>query len=196
MNWRISLAHSRRACDGPGPCRCSSQLCLFSGSLRRCAHGDATDRGAGYHAKSGSNVTQDGTVKTKCGQCFWWSGATNWQRHKKWSQQSSFGVRSTHYNVLQGGMDVALSFPKALHIPVVWFFFGAILTCVFRKKDDQMSGTKHSPMATWVRRLCSILSFHTSLRLLNLITRGGTPQPFGSCALCRGLVVFCKSTCG
>ena len=32
--------------------------------------------------------------------------------------------------------------------------------------------------------------FHMFLRLLNLITRGGTPQPLGSSALCQGLIVF------
>ena len=32
--------------------------------------------------------------------------------------------------------------------------------------------------------------FHMSLKLLNLITRGGTPQPLGSYALCQGLIVF------
>ena len=47
-----------------------------------------------------------------------------------------------------------------------------------------------SPMATRERLLCSILSFPTSLRLLNLITRGGTPQPLGSYALFQGLILF------
>ena len=32
--------------------------------------------------------------------------------------------------------------------------------------------------------------FHTSLRLLNLITQGRTPQPLGSYALFQGLIVF------
>ena len=32
--------------------------------------------------------------------------------------------------------------------------------------------------------------FHTSLRLLNLITQGGTPQPLGLHALFQGLIVF------
>ena len=79
--------------------------------------------------------------------------------------------------------------------PVVWFFL-AILTYVIRKKDDLMFVTKHSPMATRVRRLCSILSFHTSLRLPNLITPGETPQPLVSYALCQGLIVFFQFTYG
>ena len=70
-----------------------------------------------------------------------------------------------------------------LHIPMVWALFWVTLTLVIPKKDDLMSGTRHSPMATRERLLCSTLSFHTSLRFLNLITRGGTPQPFGSHAL-------------
>ena len=49
-----------------------------------------------------------------------------------------------------------------------------------------MSGTIHSPMATRERLPCSVHSFHTSLRLLNLITREGTPQPLGSYALFQG----------
>ena len=61
---------------------------------------------------------------------------------------------------------------------------------MIRKKDDFMFGTKHSPMATRVRRLCSILSFHTSLRLPNLTTPKETPRPLVSCGLCQGLVVF------
>ena len=41
------------------------------------------------------------------------------------------------------------------HFTVVWFS-GAILTYVIRKKDDLMFGTRHSPMATQERLLCSI----------------------------------------
>ena len=63
-------------------------------------------------------------------------------------------------------------------------------TSVTPKKDDLMSGTRHSPMATRERLPCSTLSFHTSLRLLNLITQGRTPQPLGSYALFQGLIVF------
>ena len=68
--------------------------------------------------------------------------------------------------------------------------FWAILTYVIRKKDDLMFGTKHSPMATRERLLCSILSFHTSFRLPNLIIPGETPRPLVSYALCQGLIVF------
>ena len=53
-----------------------------------------------------------------------------------------------------------------------------------------MSGTRHSPMVTRERLPCSTHVFHVSLRLLNLITRGGTPQPLGSYALYQGLIVF------
>ena len=47
-----------------------------------------------------------------------------------------------------------------------------------------------SLMATRERLLCSILSFHTSLRLPNLTTLEETLQPLESYALCRGLIVF------
>ena len=53
-----------------------------------------------------------------------------------------------------------------------------------------MSGTRHSPMAARERLPCSTHSFHTSLRLPNLITQEETLQPLGSYALCRGLIVF------
>ena len=65
-----------------------------------------------------------------------------------------------------------------------------ISTSVIRKKDDFMFGTSHSPMATRERLLCSILSFHTSFRLPNLITQEKTPQPSVSYALSLGLIVF------
>ena len=45
-------------------------------------------------------------------------------------------------------------------------------------------------MATRERLLCSILSFHTSLRLPNLITQEETPLPLVSYALFLGLIVF------
>ena len=69
---------------------------------------------------------------------------------------------------------------------VIW----VISTSVIRKKDDLILGTNHSPRATRERLQCSILSFHMSLRLPNLITQGETLQPLGSYALCRGLIVF------
>ena len=50
-----------------------------------------------------------------------------------------------------------------------------------------MSGTS-SPMVTRERLLCSTLSFHTSSRLLSLITREGTPRPLRSYALSQGLI--------
>ena len=40
------------------------------------------------------------------------------------------------------------------------------------------------------RLQCSFPFFHMFLRLLNLITRGGTPQPSGSYALYQGLIAF------
>ena len=52
-----------------------------------------------------------------------------------------------------------------------------------------MSGTSHSPMATRERLLCSTLSLHTSLRLLNLIRREGIPQPLVSYAFFQGLLI-------
>ena len=54
------------------------------------------------------------------------------------------------------------------------------------EKDDLMFGTSHSPIATQERLLCSILSFHTSLRLPNLITQEETPLPLVSYALFLG----------
>ena len=68
--------------------------------------------------------------------------------------------------------------------------FWVISTFVIQKKDEKMSGTRHSPMATRERLQCSTHSFHTSLRLLNLITREGPPQPLGSYALSQGLIFF------
>ena len=53
-----------------------------------------------------------------------------------------------------------------------------------------MFGTRHSPMATRERLLCSTLSFHTSLRLPNLTTQEETLQPLETYALCQGLIVF------
>ena len=75
-----------------------------------------------------------------------------------------------------------------------WALFWVTSTSVIQKKDDLMSGTRHSPMATRGRLQCSTHSFHTSLRLLNLITRGGTPRSLGSCALFQGLITFSQST--
>ena len=51
-----------------------------------------------------------------------------------------------------------------------------------------MSGTRRSPMATRERLPCSILSFHTSLRLLSLITPGETLRLLVSSALCQGRI--------
>ena len=76
--------------------------------------------------------------------------------------------------------DCVLFARIGLHIPVVCGLFWAISTFVLRKKDDLMFGTKHSPMATRERLLCSTLSFHTSLRLPNLITQEETLQPLVS----------------
>ena len=76
-----------------------------------------------------------------------------------------------------------------LQIPVVWALFWAISTYVIREKDDLMFGTKHSPMATQVRLLCSILSFPTFFELSNLTTQE-TLQPLETYTLCQRLIVF------
>ena len=73
--------------------------------------------------------------------------------------------------------------------PVVWELFWAISTFVIQKKDGSLVGTKHSPMATHERLLCSILSFHMYLKLPNLITPGGMPRPLVFYAPCQGLFV-------
>ena len=52
-----------------------------------------------------------------------------------------------------------------------------------------MYGTKHSLMATLDRLLCSILSFHMSLKLSNLITPREMPRPLVLYAPCQGLTV-------
>ena len=52
-----------------------------------------------------------------------------------------------------------------------------------------MFGTRHSPMATRERLLCSIISIQMSLRLPNLITREGTLRLLVSHALFQGLIV-------
>ena len=69
-------------------------------------------------------------------------------------------------------------------------------TSVNQKKDDLMSGTRHSPMATRERLPCSTLPFHTSLRLPNLITPGETLQLLVSSALCQGSIIFHQFTYG
>ena len=61
-------------------------------------------------------------------------------------------------------------------VDVIW----VTSTSVTLKKDDSMFGTKHSPMATQERLLCSIPFFHKSLRLPNLITQEETPLFQGS----------------
>ena len=61
---------------------------------------------------------------------------------------------------------------------------------VTQKKDDSTCGTRQSPMVTRERQPCVTPFFHTSLRLLNLITRGGSPQPLGSYALFQRLIAF------
>ena len=71
-----------------------------------------------------------------------------------------------------------------------WALFWVTSTSVIQKKDDLMFGTTHSPMATRESLLDSIISFHMSLRLLNLITRGRTSQPLGSYALIQRLIVL------
>ena len=94
-------------------------------------------------------------------------------------------------NSLQGSYaaDWVLFIHIGLHIPVVWELFWAISTFVTQKKDDLTSGTRHPPMATREKLLCSILSFHMSLRLPNVITPGEMPRPLETYALCQGLLV-------
>ena len=86
--------------------------------------------------------------------------------------------------------DCVLFSRIGLHIPVLWALFWANSTSVIRKKDDLMSGTSHSPMATRERLLCSILSFLASLRFPNLTTQEESLQPLETYALCQGLIVF------
>ena len=76
-----------------------------------------------------------------------------------------------------------------LLIPMEWALFWVTSTSVIQKKDDFRSGTRHSPMVTRERLQRFIPFFHMFLKLLSLITRGGTPQPLGSYALCQGLIV-------
>ena len=82
--------------------------------------------------------------------------------------------------------------PHWLANPNGWALFSVTSTSVI----DSMSGTRHSPMATRERLPYFTFSFHSSLRLLNLITREGTPRPLGSYALFHELIVFSKSTHG
>ena len=49
--------------------------------------------------------------------------------------------------------------PTGLHIPMEWALFWVTSTYVIQKKDDSMSGTRHSPVATRERPPCSFLSF-------------------------------------
>ena len=57
-----------------------------------------------------------------------------------------------------------------------------------QKKEGLTYGTKHSPMVTRERTAIFHSFFHMFLRLLNLITLEGTPQPLGSYALYQGLI--------
>ena len=82
--------------------------------------------------------------------------------------------------------DGVLFTRTGLHIPTVWAIFWVTSTSVTPKKDDLMFGTRHSPMATRERLPCSTRTFHTSLRLPNLITKEETLQY----ALFQGSIVF------
>ena len=66
-----------------------------------------------------------------------------------------------------------------LHIPMKWALFWVTSTSAILKKDDLMCGTRHSPMVKRERLPCFTPFFHTSLRLLNLITREWTAQNLG-----------------
>ena len=55
-------------------------------------------------------------------------------------------------------------------------------------EEGRFNVSRHSQIVTRERQQCFTPFFHLSLRLLNLITRGGTPQPLGSYALYQGLI--------
>ena len=78
-----------------------------------------------------------------------------------------------------------LSCPNAVGI-----FLGDFNICDPEEGRFNVWNTRHSPMVTRERLPCSTPFFHTSLRFLNLTTRGGSPQPLGSYALCQGLIAF------
>ena len=84
--------------------------------------------------------------------------------------------------------DCILFTRTGLHIPMGWALFWVTSTSVIHKKDDFMSGTRHSPMVTREKLQGFIPFLHMFLRLLNLITLEGTPQPMGSYALFQGLI--------
>ena len=91
-------------------------------------------------------------------------------------------------------MAVCFLFTRTgLHFPKEWALFRVTSTSVILK-DDLMCGSRRSPMVTGERLPCSTLSFLMSLKLLNLVTLAGTPQPMGSYALFRGLIFFIKKT--
>ena len=71
---------------------------------------------------------------------------------------------------------------------MVWTLSWVTSTSVNQNKEGLTYGTKHSPMVTRERLQCFIPFFHLFLKLLNLITRGGTPQPLRSYARYQGLI--------
>ena len=88
-----------------------------------------------------------------------------------------------------------LSIRIGLRIPTLWASSLVMSTSVNQKKEGSTYGTKPSPTVTGERPPCFIPFFHMSSRLLNLATRGGTPQPLGSCALYQGLIAFLWARC-
>ena len=76
------------------------------------------------------------------------------------------------------------------HIPMVWTLFWVTSISVTLKKEELMFGINHSLMVTRERLPCSTLSFHTSLRLPNLIIQEKTLQPLETYAPLQGSIVF------
>ena len=77
---------------------------------------------------------------------------------------------------------------------MVWALFWVTSASVIQKKDDFMSGNQTFTDGDPRKTAMFHSFFQMFLRLLNLITRGGTPQPLGSYAFCQGLNVF-KTIC-
>ena len=84
--------------------------------------------------------------------------------------------------------DCASSLHIGLHIPTLWVSSCVTSISVNQKKEGSTYGTKPSLMAMQARPPCCIPFLPTFLRLLNLITLGGTPRSLGSYVLYQELI--------
>ena len=131
------------------------------------------------------------TWRGYCDKFGYWSRPWSPCEHTIWATQPRCCQRPLRTRTyLEAITSQVASYSPALACISPWcgHCFWVISTSVIQKKDVLMFGTK--TFTDGERLRCSILSFHTSLRLPSLITREETPQPLVSYALCQGLIVF------